>query len=191
VEVAATEGRLRREEVREAYQRVDYVLVPATVEGGPMSLLEGLSLGKPVIAPEGIGLVPELPPSSHVRLYRAGDADDLVRVVTACYEEKCSPGRLVEGRTFDRWAESHHRLFARALAARGCGLPEAAPGFRFGLTGELEVPPGADARSLEEAVDRASRHLFYGRYGETRRALEAAAQAWPCVLPLLEKVPTG
>ena len=48
-----------------------------------------------------------------------GNAEALVRLVTACYEEKCRPRRLVEGRTWQRWADDHHRLFQRLLNRRG------------------------------------------------------------------------
>ncbi len=36
----------------DVYQRADDVLIPTMVEGGAMSLLEGLAMGRPVIAPE-------------------------------------------------------------------------------------------------------------------------------------------
>src|SRR5437870_1631550 len=62
VEVQATAGRVPEAQLRDFYQRLDYVLIPSLVEGGPMSLLEGLSMGKPVIAPENVGMVPEFGP---------------------------------------------------------------------------------------------------------------------------------
>jgi glycosyltransferase involved in cell wall biosynthesis len=115
VEVRATEGRVPEEDLPAFYQALDYVLIPATVEGGPMSLLEGLGMGKPVIAPEGVGMVPEFGEMEFLRRYPPGDADALVRLVTACYEEKCRPRRLVQGRTWQRWAADHDALFRRLL----------------------------------------------------------------------------
>src|SRR5260370_23582582 len=47
VEVLTSEGRMSLEQLPDFYQRLDYVLIPATVEGGPMCLLEGLAMGKP------------------------------------------------------------------------------------------------------------------------------------------------
>jgi hypothetical protein len=105
LEVRATEGEVGAEELPDFYQRLDYVLIPATVEGGPMSLLEGLGMGKPVIAPEAVGMVPEFRDTEHMLRYPAGDAEALVRLVTACYEKKRGPSRLVQDRTWDRWAE--------------------------------------------------------------------------------------
>ncbi len=115
VEVRVTEGKVPEAELPAFYQGLDYVLIPGTVEGGPMSLLEGLGMGKPVIAPRGVGVVPEIGENEYVRLYPAGDAEALVRLVTACYAEKCQPRRLVEERSWDRWAADHERLFRRLL----------------------------------------------------------------------------
>jgi glycosyltransferase involved in cell wall biosynthesis len=86
VEIITTEGKVPEHELREVYQRLDYVLILATIEGGPMSLLEGLAMGKPVMAPEGVGLVPEFAGTEHVRTYPAGDAQALVKLVTTCYD---------------------------------------------------------------------------------------------------------
>jgi glycosyltransferase involved in cell wall biosynthesis len=189
VEIVATEGQIPEEHLREVYQRVDYVLIPATVEGGPMCLLEGLAMGKPAIAPEGVGLVPELPPSEHLLRYPAGDVEALVRLVTDCFERKLRPRRLVQDRTWDRWAEAHHRLFQKLLAERGHPLPKPAPGFRFGLLGELEVPWGADVEGLEVALDRVGAHLFYGEHGLARAILEETAARYPFARTLLDTIP--
>ncbi|HJT78786.1 MAG TPA: glycosyltransferase [Gemmataceae bacterium] len=191
VEVVVSGGDVPEERLPELYQRVDYVLVVATVEGGPMSLLEGLAMGKPVIAPEGVGMVPEFGDTEHVRRYPAGDGDALVRLVTACYEEKLRPRRLVQERTWDRWAEGHHAIFMRLLRDRGLPVPEPAPGFRFGLLGEVEVPPGVEAGPLEAAVDRAAAHLYYGRYDPARAALAAVLPQYPCARRLFDTIPGG
>jgi glycosyltransferase involved in cell wall biosynthesis len=190
VEVVTTEGRLPEEGLRDLYQRIDYVLVPATVEGGPMSLLEGLCIGKPVIAPEGVGMVPEFPDTDAIRRYPAGDAEALARLVSAYYEEKLRTTRLVQGRTWDAWAQAHHHLFTQLLRARGQPPPGPAPGFRFGMMGELHVPLGIDVRPLEEALDQAARHLFFGRCAQARKTLETALPQYPSLRPLLGTIPT-
>jgi hypothetical protein len=194
VEVAVTEGRVAEGDLYAFYERLDYVLIPATVEGGPMSLLEGLAMGKPVIAPEGVGMVPEFGETEHIRRYPAGDGDALVRLVTACYEEKLRRTRLVQDRTWDRWAEAHHHLFARLLEARGAALPRPGPAFRFGMLGELEVPFGAKVDDLEAAVDQAAAHLYFGEHPLARAVLEAALPRHPCVRKLLttmHAIPAG
>ena len=163
VEVVTTEGRTPPEELRAVYERLDYVLIPATVEGGPLCLLEGLSMGKPVIAPESVGITPEFGATEHIRLYPPGDAAALVQVVTECYRRKEAVSRLVRNRSWDRWAEQHHHFFVQLLRARGLAAPTPAHGFRFGMLGEIDVLPEDDIAPLEAAVDAAARHLFYGR----------------------------
>jgi hypothetical protein len=48
------------EELPEFYRSLDYVLVPARIEGGPMCVLEALASGMEVIAPP-VGWVPQFP----------------------------------------------------------------------------------------------------------------------------------
>jgi glycosyltransferase involved in cell wall biosynthesis len=67
VEIVTTKGKVAEADLPGVYQRVDYVLIPATIEGGPMSLLDGLAMGKPVIAPQGVGMLPEFFDTEHVR----------------------------------------------------------------------------------------------------------------------------
>jgi hypothetical protein len=188
-EVRATEGLVAEERLSEFYQAIDYVFIPATVEGGPLSLLEGLGAGKPVIAPEGVGMVPEFPETPSIRRYPGGDADALVKLLRECYDEKCRGRRLVADRTWDHWAERHHRLFVQLMNERGVAVPRPAPGFRFGMMGELEIPPGLDVTRLEEAVDRAAAHLYYGRYAQARSILEAIVPGFPCAGRLLQTIP--
>jgi hypothetical protein len=186
VDIVTTEGEVEEADLRDLYQRLDYVLIPATVEGGPLSLLEGLSMGKPLIAPEGVGMVHELGDTEHIRLYSAGDAEALVRVVTACYEDKRQRTRLVQDRSWDAWAQAHHHLFMQLLRARGLPAPTPALGFRFGMLGELEVPLGIEVEPVETAVDQAAAHLFYGNSRQARSVLEAVLPRFPFVRPLLD-----
>ena len=109
--------------------------------------------------------------------------------MTACYEEKLARTRLVQDRTWDGWAQAHHHLFTQLLRSRGLAVPTPALGFRFGMLGELDVPLDVEAGPLEEAVDRAARHLFYGRYAEARSALEGALPRYPAVRQLLDTLP--
>jgi hypothetical protein len=84
-----------------------------------MSLLEGLALGKPVIAPKGVGIVPELEEAEELLRYPAGDGEALVALVRGCYERKLRGSRLVQGRSWERWGEEHDRLFRRLVEANG------------------------------------------------------------------------
>jgi len=45
----------------EFYKKIDYLLLPARIEGGPVPLLDAIAAGVPVIAREGVGWVDEYP----------------------------------------------------------------------------------------------------------------------------------
>jgi hypothetical protein len=49
--ITFTEGKMTEEELFKAYEETDYVLVTSTIEAGPMSVVEAISMRKPVIAP--------------------------------------------------------------------------------------------------------------------------------------------
>jgi hypothetical protein len=191
VDVLTTEGGVPEEGLRDWYQRLDYVLIPSTVEGGPMSLLEGLAMGKPVIAPEGVGLLPELGPTTWVHRYPPGDAAALVRVVTERYEAKRVGAELVRGRTWDEWAAAHDSLFRRLLGERGVAVPNPAPGFRFGLAAELGLPPGTLAAEAEAVLDEVSRELFFGNYALAVERLRVLATVHPSAQRLRDLLPGG
>lgn len=189
VDVLVTEGAVPEGALRDWYQRLDYVLIPASVEGGPMSLLEGLAMGKPVIAPEGVGLVPEVSSAAWVHRYPPGDGAALVRVVTERYAAKRGGADLVRGRTWDDWAAAHDALFRGLLAARAVAVPEPAPGFRFGLAAELGLPPGTLTAETESVLDEVGRHLFYGDYVRARAALNTLGTVHPRAWRLLDPLP--
>lgn len=102
------------------YHSMDYILVPALYEGGPMCVPEALACGRPVIAPP-IGWVDMFP---HIE-YETGNADDLRRVLQAIVDERKSLAASTCNITWERWAQEHDALF-RKLAE---GLPpETHPG---------------------------------------------------------------
>ncbi|NGM24390.1 glycosyltransferase [Roseomonas stagni] len=106
---------LPQEDLPAFYRSLDYLLVPSLQEAGPMSVIEALACGTPVIAPP-IGWIPEYP---HVE-FRTGDVDDLRRVLTGLLDKKLQLRASVSGRTWESWAEKHDTLFTRL--ARECGL---------------------------------------------------------------------
>jgi hypothetical protein len=188
VELVTTEGGMPLEDMRGVYDRLDYVLIPALLEGGPLCLLEGLGAGKPVICPKGVGFIPEFGSSEYILLYPAGDVDALIQILTECYHRKAGVARLVRDRSWDGWAEQHHHFFIQLLRSRGLPTPKPVPGFRFGMLSEIEVPPVVDAAPLEIAVDAAARHLFYGRSDLARAILQEAAERYPFVENLLPSI---
>uniref|UniRef100_UPI0035589BB0 glycosyltransferase n=1 Tax=Falsiroseomonas oryziterrae TaxID=2911368 RepID=UPI0035589BB0 len=104
------------------YRGLDYVLVPALYEGGPMCVAEALACGTEVIAP-AIGWVPEFPHEE----YEVGNAADLRRVLLRLVEKKRALRASVLDRTWDGWAEGHDRVFRAVAAGAGLSLAPAAP----------------------------------------------------------------
>ena len=98
------------EQLPDFYRSLDYVLVPALIEGGPMCVLEALASGCSIIAPS-VGWVPQFP---HIE-FKLGDAEDLRRVLTLVVEEKMALRRSVETYTWQAWADKHHTLFTELL----------------------------------------------------------------------------
>lgn len=90
------------------YRAMDYILVPALNEGGPMSVLEALASGTPVIA-SMVGWVPEFP---HIPFER-GNVESLRNVLEEIRQERLKLREAVEHVTWDRWAEAHDALFRR------------------------------------------------------------------------------
>ena len=116
------------EELPEFYRSLDYVLVPARIEGGPMCVLEALASGVEVIAPP-VGWVPQFP---HIE-FKTGDAEDLRRVLLEVIEKRQSLHRSVETYTWDNWAAQHHDLFASIVGEEVLGReapPTALPDMR-------------------------------------------------------------
>lgn len=93
------------------YRSMDYILVPAVNEGGPMSVLESLASGTPVIASD-VGWVRDFP---HIPFER-GDAESLRAVLTELVGRKVALAGSVEHMTWDNWAAQHDALFQRLFA---------------------------------------------------------------------------
>lgn len=77
-------------------RRIDYLVITATDEGGPMPLVDALFFGVPVIAPRGVGWCDEFPA---IR-YDAGSWPSLRAVLRG----------LTELPTWGAWAEGHRAL---------------------------------------------------------------------------------
>lgn len=59
VELRCTDGKLKPEDVPGFYADLDFVVSPATVEGGPMCITESLAMGVPVVCFAGVGVADE------------------------------------------------------------------------------------------------------------------------------------
>ncbi len=98
------------EEMPSFYNSVDYILVSSYYEGGPMTVLEALACGKPVIAPP-IGFIPSHP---HLE-YRTGDVEDLRRVLREIVVQRWQLRQSVAHLSWDAWACAHDGLFRSVM----------------------------------------------------------------------------
>lgn len=94
----------------EFYNDLDYVLVPALYEGGPMAVLEGLACGIPIIASD-VGWAQEFP---HIS-FEVGNAESLRSVLTGLVSERHVLREAVLHRSWAAWADEHSKLFSRML----------------------------------------------------------------------------
>lgn len=98
-------------EMPEFYRSMDYVLIPSLYEGGPMSAIEALACGTPIIAPD-VGWIPDYP---HIP-FSVGDSGDLRRVLSQLIAEKAMLRKHVVGQTWDRFAEQHDVSFRKLIS---------------------------------------------------------------------------
>ena len=96
------------------YNDLDYVLIPALYEGGPMSVLEGLACGVPIIASD-VGWVDEYP---HIP-FENGNSQSLRAVLTRLVDERLKLRTSVEHRTWAAWGDAHLELFDKVARKHG------------------------------------------------------------------------
>ena len=108
---------LSQDNLTEFYRSMDYILVSATNEGGPMSVLEALASGIPVIASD-VGWANDYP---HIPFER-GNAASLRAVLEQLRAERFALRDHVAHMTWQNWAEAHDRLFA-TMTPEGAGSP--------------------------------------------------------------------
>jgi len=67
VEIKMASGNYNFENMVDFYNSVDYILITSKIEGGPMSLTEGLACGKEIITTD-VGMVPKLKGCKYVHV---------------------------------------------------------------------------------------------------------------------------
>jgi hypothetical protein len=105
------------------FRSLDVYVCTATIEGGPMTSLEAMASGVPVVIPRSVGLHDELPEVPGIFRYRSGDPADLVAVLGRALEEHGKADRealraAVAPHSVAAWCEATHRAFTEFLEAR-------------------------------------------------------------------------
>lgn len=121
-------------EMPEFYRNMDYILVPSLYEGGPMSAIEALACGTPIIAPD-VGWIPDYP---HIP-FATGSSTDLRRVLTNLVAAKVAARLPVLGQTWDRFANEHDTAFRKLIADK--------------FPGEIVAPKKARAKLASQPYD--------------------------------------
>lgn len=89
------------------YSHLNLFLCTSLNEGGPVTVLEALASGRPVVIPWGVGEMDALPEGAGIRHYHKGDYNDMVRAIRDALDDHAPPESLravVEDRTPQRWA---------------------------------------------------------------------------------------
>lgn len=89
------------------YEGLDYLLIPSLWEGGPMSLIEALACGLPVITAE-VGWVPEMTEGldyQDVLDFEPGNHRSLQTIITMLVERRAARRARVAGLTWQSYAE--------------------------------------------------------------------------------------
>lgn len=109
LECICSRGNMSEDEVLRQYERADVVVSTATVEGGPMALLEGLAMGMAVVARKGVGLADDFP-----QVIRYDDDAHLVRILEMLAKIKASMSS-VPPNTWEDYAAQHWGVFSRVI----------------------------------------------------------------------------
>ncbi len=133
-------------EMGDFYRSMDYILVPAEYEGGPMCVLEALSCGTPVIAPP-VGWVEDYP---HIS-YPTGDEPALRKLLGELFEQKRSLAKSVDHHTWDKWASDHINIM-QALMPNPKGILN-----RLKNRHHRQLASGCTSVQILHGTERASR----------------------------------
>lgn len=100
------------------YQGLDVFVCTSLIEGGPVTILEALATGRPVVMPIGVGIEQELPHEEGIYRYKKGDYGSMVAAIEQALKCQAAPETLrsyVEDRTPENWAVGWKAVVMEAL----------------------------------------------------------------------------
>jgi len=114
-------GNKTEQELQDVYGVLDLLLVTSYVEGGPLTVMEAMSAGVPVIAPP-VGYAADLLPDDCIYHTVEGLVAALENFIAPTFERRAA----VEQFTWKRYADEHAALFERVLCQPTPTLTETA-----------------------------------------------------------------
>ena len=102
------------------FRSLDIYVCTSLIEGGPMTTLEALASGLPVVIPSAVGIHDEIPVTPGIFRYTRGDAQDLCRTVDDALASFRTVDRealraATQPHSVDAWCEAHRNTFARLI----------------------------------------------------------------------------
>lgn len=94
VKIFPTNGQVPFENMPDYYASIDYLLITAEVEGGPIPMKEAIAMGVPVIAPKGVGWCDDYP-SYRYETYE--ELENLIKGLVYDKETWVKGAREIEG----------------------------------------------------------------------------------------------
>ena len=91
------------------YHQLDVFLCTSLIEGGPVTVLEALACGKPVVIPWGVGAMDELPEVRGIWHYYNSEYQNMVGAIEKALQIRSNPDELrhiVSGYTAKRWCQA-------------------------------------------------------------------------------------
>lgn len=108
-------GGVSQDDLNLVMRSMDVFLTTSDQESGPASLLEGLSLGKQIVIPSGVGLANEYADVDGVHLFQPGDKASLRQALENVYRPIRERYEAVRLNTVERWRIDHARIFKEVL----------------------------------------------------------------------------
>lgn len=102
--------------LQEYYHGLDIFLCTSLIEGGPVTMLEALSCGRPVVVPEGVGAVDDLPKGPGIYRYEPGSYESMEAAIQEAISESPEPAIMrgyVEGMTPKKWAKDWRKAISK------------------------------------------------------------------------------
>jgi glycosyltransferase involved in cell wall biosynthesis len=110
VELHVTNGTVPEEKLPEFYHSIDYVLIPAVVEGGPLCFQEGLACGKEIISTD-VGMVHDFKHHEGIHIFDRDNPETLINICNELYNQRLKRRQIIEEYSQTCFVQRHMEIF--------------------------------------------------------------------------------